>query len=94
VLSATFAQVDTTGAVQPADSAVSVPQGAPTATDSTTMNQDASANQNQDASANQNVSTDSTSAEYKAEKKRQKAAKKEAKAEKKEAKAEAAEAEK
>ena len=76
-LSATFGQVDTSGAVTttPADSAVSIPQGSPVATDST--------------SVNQNVATDSTStmsADDKAAKKREKAAKKEAKAGEAEAK--------
>ena len=78
-LSATFAQVDSSkSTMNNGDSLnTSVPQASPMAVDSTSVNQ----NSNQSSNT---WSTDSTSGNYKADKKRMKAEKKEAKAEKKE----------
>ena len=101
-LTATFGQVDTSkSSMAPGDSvSVTVPQGSPTATDSTLMNQDStsmdhnsSSNQNlnsESSSASTNLNSESSSASTnsqgydKADKKRLRAEKKEAKAEEKE----------
>ena len=90
-LTATFGQVDTSkSSMAPGDSvSVTVPQGSPTATDSTLMNQD-STSMDHNSSSNQNLNSESSSASTnsqgydKADKKRLKAEKKEAKAEEKE----------